>query len=229
MPTLRVATYNIAAGQNPDPKAIQRLFTEENLDLISVQEVDRHTRRNPYNMPAAIAGTRYHAAFAPAIPVMGGVYGIALFSREPLLNVTNHHYTHFGEEKRVYQHGVYEIAGTPLSVYNTHLSFETPALRQLQVAELTAAMHADPIRRQVLFGDFNMDQSRQEWDCFDPALRRANGGASGWFDTFNGRDAGMQSFAIDNILVTPNIQLSQVRVPSRILSDHQLLAATLIF
>lgn len=226
MPQLRVATFNIAGGHQPDVAAINRLFTAENLDIIGVQEIDRQTIRNPGDMPAQIADPNYHFEFAKAIDLMGGEYGIAIFSRRPLHQVYIHSYTVYGEERRVFQHGVYDVADNQLSVYNTHLSFETPALRQQQVAELLDAVKADPVPHKVILGDFNMDQDHVEWDSLGPDLHRVNGDHE-WYDTFTWRDATMKVYAIDNIIVTPNVRVAHTKMATQILSDHQMLETEL--
>ncbi|WP_225046896.1 endonuclease/exonuclease/phosphatase family protein [Lacticaseibacillus kribbianus] len=222
---LNVATFNIAGGNAPDLTAITRLCERERLDLVGLQEVDRNTRRNPYDMPALLAGQTYTYRFAAAMPLMGGEYGIATLAAGPLQASRAVAYTTHGLEPRVFQRSLYTRDGVTLAVYNTHLSFETPALRRQQAAELLAAMRAED-GPAVCFGDFNCDQSQDEWASFNP-LRRVNGNST-WFESFIGRDDTMKVMTIDNILMTPDVRFEGARLVPTILSDHRMLEAQLI-
>ncbi|MFD1432495.1 endonuclease/exonuclease/phosphatase family protein [Lacticaseibacillus yichunensis] len=226
---LHVATFNIAGGQHPDLEALQRLFSQEHLAVIGVQEVDRFTDRNPFDMPAVIGGTQYTNSFAEAMPLMGGSYGIATFADRPLAACDATHFASRGEEPRVFQRGVYHVAGHDIAVYNTHFAFEKPALRIDEAAQLLDALGADPLKEQIVFGDFNMDQRHEEWQVLAEQLNMANGQDGRWLDTYMWRDATMQQFAIDNIFTSRNLTLSNVRTVTPILSDHLMLAADVGF
>ncbi|WP_262316191.1 endonuclease/exonuclease/phosphatase family protein [Lacticaseibacillus parakribbianus] len=222
---LRVATLNIAGGNEPDLTAITRLCERERLDLVGLQEVDRFTKRADYDMAALLAGTTFDYRFAAAMPLDGGEYGIATLANGKLADSSVVSYPTHGLEPRVYQRSVFAAGDRQLAVYNTHLSFETPQLRRQQAAVLMAAVQADPLP-VVVFGDFNTDQSRSEWAMFDP-LRRVNGDCA-WYDSFIGQDQAMKVMSIDNIMMSSSLNYQGARLVPTILSDHRMLEAELL-
>ncbi|MFD1433030.1 endonuclease/exonuclease/phosphatase family protein [Lacticaseibacillus yichunensis] len=224
---VRIATFNMASGEDPDCTAVERLFVDEDLDVIGLQEIERFTARAPYDMLPIVAGRNYQWQFAPTLALMGGQYGIATFARHQISQVKIHKYGVTGEEDRVFINVVIRLGDDTLSFYNTHLSFETPAIRSAQVAELMQAVHDDKHRNKVVVGDFNMDQSLSEWEAFDSSYTRVNGNSGHWFDTYKWRDSAMKVNAIDNIILSPGINLVEAHVVRRILSDHQMLVATI--
>ncbi|BES85015.1 hypothetical protein PEC302107_33600 [Pectobacterium araliae] len=56
---------------------------------------------------------------------------------------------------------------------------------------------------------------------------QANGGEAGWIDTFHEKDPMMKVFSIDNIIVSKNIEISDVKSIRSTLSDHYPLIAKL--
>ena len=225
---MRVATFNIAGGYAPDCAAINRLVTAQAATVVGVQEVDQFTPRAPYDMAALIAGQTHAVRFDAAMPLGAGAYGLATLSAAPIVAHTATHYQAHGLEPRLYQRTVVDVASRQVAVYNTHLAFETAVLRTAQVTQLLAALAADPIRTQVVTGDFNMDQDVAEWQPFDRTLRRVNGPTQ-WVETFVGHDANMRTYAIDNILYTPDLTCSKTQLVATLLSDHRMLWADLAF
>ncbi|WP_125702463.1 endonuclease/exonuclease/phosphatase family protein [Lacticaseibacillus daqingensis] len=224
---IKVATFNLAAGEHPDCSAINRLCVESGIQILGAQELDRFSRRLPFDMPALVAGSKYRVAYAPVMPLMGGEYGIALLADQQLEAPSVYPYTVFGEEPRVFQHANYDNGRVRLSVYNTHLSFETMAIRQQQARELLTAIREDSAANIVVFGDFNMDQSHDEWQVFNKSLTRLNGGDGQWFNSFVGRDEAMKVYEIDNIMVSSNIRVVSRELVPTLLSDHRMFAAEL--
>lgn len=227
MTTIKIGTFNIAAGQQPDLEAIKRLISTYQLDVVALQEVDCYTQRQPKDMLQIIGQAYNDYAFAPTIPLLGGYYGIGVVSQLPLLTQTYTAYQHTGAEKRVYQRVSIKLGKKTIAVYNTHLAFESPEIRQQQISELLAVIQQDQSDYQIIMGDFNMDQSLAEWDIFSPTFKMANGYQNNWLETFNGRDQTMRSFAIDNILISQKLDFQEILMAPTILSDHQLLIATI--
>ena len=226
---LKSGTWNIASGLGPDLPAMAGLIQQQGLDLIGLQEVDRQTRRCPHAVAEELADyLGWQVFFAPIFPLMGGEYGLALLSRWPLQARRVIHYRAKGAEPRILQMAQLRLApGIELMVVNTHLSFETPALRQQQMRQLQQELAPVIQRRQPLLitGDFNTDQRVTEWADFKGPWQLTNGAAGQWQATFQADDPAMRTRAIDNILFANGPQLQRWQVETTPLSDHALLRA----
>ncbi|MCX2455070.1 endonuclease/exonuclease/phosphatase family protein [Lacticaseibacillus nasuensis] len=137
---------------------------------------------------------------------------------------------HWGKavEDRAYQRVVVEIEHTEVAFYNTHLSFEYDDLRLAQMKTVHDAMLADPIPYRVLTGDFNADHNTTDWAVFANEFTLANGLNGIWQDTFTGPDPNVTVRSIDNIIVSPNIFVTDVHRIDTDASDHVPLVATLV-
>lgn len=233
--TLRVATFNIAANKKPDIAQMSQLLANHTIDVVGLQEVDMNTSRNNYDMLAKFAeqGTYTHTAFQKAIDMKDGVgeYGIGLISKQELTNPSGAALNSEGiNEARAYIKAEITVDGKTVSVYNTHLTYESQEARATQMQEIKSIMDADTNEYKILFGDFNTDQSHDEINVFLSDYNIANGKDGKWFDTFNGVDATMKTNAVDNIITTRNIQVDNITMIETTLSDHNLfyLDATLL-
>lgn len=130
-------------------------------------------------------------------------------------------------EPRVYTRVVVEKEGQKIAFYNTHLSFESQAYRKKQMQQIMQAMTNDPIKYQVLVGDFNADQSTKEWDIWREKFTIANGADHIWYDTFIDEDPDMKVNSIDNIIVSKNIKIKSIKRIDSSLSDHVPLIANI--
>ena len=122
------------------------------------------------------------------------------------------------------------IHGTRVCVLNAHCSLETDFTihRKTEFEELLRAMCEEEY--VILMGDFNA-YSVSEFEIFQKAgYRIANGGEFGEFDTWPHFDkpSSWKNMAIDNIIVSRNIQILNVSVDRRDLSDHSMLIADLV-
>lgn len=131
-------------------------------------------------------------------------------------------------EPRVYQRTVIEKEGKEIAFYNTHLSWENMELRKQQMEALKKAMDEDSCDYVVAVGDFNADQSTKEFSLFADGYVYANGLDGKWLDTYTGEDDSMNVNSIDNIIVSKNITVQDVKTVSSELSDHNPLVATLL-
>ncbi|KRM79598.1 hypothetical protein FC84_GL001067 [Lapidilactobacillus dextrinicus DSM 20335] len=225
MLTINVGTYNIAAGKLPDTQAINRLLRLNKLAVVGLQEVDQFTARNHYSMTSAIAEDTYHHFFTKAIDLERGTYGIALLSDQNIITPKYAAYHAYGLERQVWQKITYSLTTSlKIAIYNTHLSFENIQLRKQQVAELLMVLKNDPNPYKIILSDFNMDQNHDEWEPFKFSYILANG-VQQWFETFNDRDENMNSYEIDNIILSKNLKLLNATEQPQILSDHNLLTA----
>jgi endonuclease/exonuclease/phosphatase family metal-dependent hydrolase len=154
-------TYNIHHAEGVDGKIdlerIAKLITDNRVDVVALQEVDRNTERTGRrDMPTELARlTNMRVAFGANISLEGGEYGNAVLSKLPFRVVTNHHLPKVvpGEQR-----GMLEvIVKSPLGRFTfcaTHLDHRRPeADRLASVAYIQQALRGK--RRVILAGDFN--------------------------------------------------------------------------
>ena len=223
MKNLWLGTFNIASGRQPDKTELSKWLREQKINILGLQEVDEFTRRTPYSMTDVVKGNYTYDYFSKAISFEEGEYGNAILSNFELSERDSHYFQHFGLEERIYQRGLIEIDGKKLAIYHTHLSFESKEIRAHQVKELLRTVKNDKANYIVILGDFNMDQTLEEWEVFHE-YQLVNGRNGIWYQTFNEPDDKMKVFSIDNIILSNNIKIEEVRVNQTHLSDHSLLA-----
>ena len=220
-----LATFNIASGRIPDTDKINQLLIEQQIDIIGLQEVDCYTSRNAKNLAKEIGKETYpFQLFGEAMPFETGKYGNAILSKYPVENYREHKFSIYGEEPRIAQVAqIYLVNNRVITICNTHLSFESIDLRQEQSAEILQTMKKFGGKYQVIVGDFNMDQSEEEWALYKKEYQLANGKNGTWLNTFHEQNVEMKKYSIDNILVSSTIDLVEVTLIETELSDHHLL------
>ena len=164
--------------------------------------------------------------FQKAIDYGGGEYGIGILSTSPLSDKGGAALGSEGiSEARAYARAVYTTEdGKEIAFYNTHLTHENKDVRQRQLAEILEIMDEDQTEYKVLTGDFNTDTDVSE---NYPMLKHydiANGYDGTWYPTC---DEDLGSMAIDNIIVSRNIEITSVEMDPQLLSDHHMLYADL--
>lgn len=157
---VRVVTWNIQIGRpNPDgPSDIGRVIeclVPLRADVVAIQEVDRgHRRSNRVDQPAALAealGGRL--AFAPAVRVGGGDYGIAVVVRGDIL-ATETVGLSGTREPRVLLVAEVAVSGRRWTIGCTHLSRNRRVARR-QLVRVFDAVAPRP-RPRVVLGDLNL-------------------------------------------------------------------------
>ena len=224
----KIASYNIAAKGN-STTAISDLVTTEGIDIVGFQEVDKNTGRNPKDMLKEIAdGAGYDQYFRKNIDYSGGEYGIGMITNTELTNKSGEDLNSGGYEGRGWQRAEITIDGKTVAVYNTHLTWEAPNIRADQMKEVLNVMEADETEYKVLTGDFNAQESNDEFDVYLRNYNIANGKDNEWLDTYIPFDASMKTNAIDNIITTRNIEINKVEAyeADGIGSDHKILIAS---
>lgn len=229
--TIRVGSFNIAANKTPDVNALRALTEEYKLEVVGLQEVDVFTSRNNYDMLTTFAGETYPSAyFSKAIDFNGGEYGIGTASKYLLEESKTVPVDSTGaKEQRVYQRSLLTKGGRTIAFYNTHLSWETWAIRSKQFEELKTALQNETAEYIIVTGDFNADQQHSEFYTFLEEVDMVNGYQGKWYDTFNGVDATMKVNSVDNILLSRNLEIEDITMVETNLSDHNLLTAELKF
>lgn len=136
MPTLTLASFNICSAHFK-----QGAYTEENLRLvaekitksrahiIALQEVDRGAARsNGVDMPARLSeltGIPYHY-FIKIRDFQGGEYGTAMLSKYPIMAAKTLNFpVSIATQGTSCGYCVLDVNGTPVTVFNTHLSVES--------------------------------------------------------------------------------------------------------
>lgn len=235
--TLRVGTWNIAAGKYSSLGEMSGVIAENSLEVVAVQEVDMFNNRNNVDMLAGLTSSELsHTDFAKFRNYEGGEFGIGFVSHYPILQSSASPLeTYELEATKVAQRIVIEKEGKQIALYNVHLSAQTPKqmtareLRQVQFLQLANMIAKDPIEYKVIMGDFNTDQDTYEFSRLLDFFNMANGRNDQWQRTYwPDDDPAMKVFAVDNILATKNIQIDNFEVVQNQLSDHYLLCADLM-
>lgn len=226
-----LASYNIAAGKNPNLEAISSQMENYGIEIAGLQEIDVNTGRNSFDMLARLAsyGTYPYTSFQKAIDFSGGQYGIGTVSSLPILETSGASYKAAIGENRVWQRSLIEKDGKQIAFYNTHLSYENTEIRKAQMLELIAAVNADEAEYKAITGDFNADQEHSEFFVFLDDFNLTNGHDGTWHDTYNQEDSTMKVFSIDNIITTRNLRLTDMGVVENSLSDHNMIWAEFLF
>ena len=215
---LTVATYNIAAGKvvNFDYSVIAADIRNSGADIVALQEVDQVTLRNGSQDTMAIlaseTGMSYYA-FAPALsPYQEGEYGVAVLSKYPIES-----YMYFDmpkvnakEEQRVLLQAEIDVNGTMLDFFVTHA--QSNSITQ----QLAAANdYISSSSKFIYAGDFNTSNysyyqaianSYTIIGSGNPILTSA-------------------SYSFDNMVISNNIQSSNVRSYNTGHSDHYMVLA----
>lgn len=164
--TLRVMTYNIHHANPPsapgviDIDTIAAVISNQQPDLVAVQEVDVFTRRAGNINEAAQLAERLnmHVYFGKAINYDGGQYGVALLSKFPLKDCITYPLPSAADttaEPRVLAVATVLLPnGRMIRFGSTHLDVKSAGNRDLQVQEIvrTAQQQSLPF---ILAGDLN--------------------------------------------------------------------------
>ena len=218
---LKVATYNIAAGRevNYDYSVIAADIRNSGADIVALQEIDQVTLRNGSQDTMAIlsaqTGMPYYE-FAPALsPYQEGEYGIAILSKYPIDS-----YMYFDlpkgsekEEQRVLLQAKIEVGGMMFDFFVTH--GQQSSIRQ----QLAAANdYISSSTKFIYAGDFNTSNysyfqaianSYTIIGSENPMLTSAN-------------------YSFDNMVISKNIQSSNVRTYNTGHSDHYMVLADVV-
>ena len=188
---VRVLVFNIHAGKDArgvdNLERVAALARETGADLALLQEVDVRTQRSGgVDQPAVLASlTGFSAAFGRTLDYQGGLYGIAVLSRWPILRDTMLQLPVSPPQGRA--GGSYEPRGAliatvgtprgPITVINTHLDASGDEHYRLQeLATLIAeAGRARETSALLMGGDFNARPDSE-------VIRRAR--AAGWQDAW---------------------------------------------
>ncbi|MFG3301593.1 endonuclease/exonuclease/phosphatase family protein [Micromonospora chersina] len=173
---LRVMTFNIhhAAGTDDvlDLSRIAQVIRDSRLDVVGLQEVDRHygARSNFVDQASWLARElNMHVVYGANLdldPLSPGQprrqYGTAILSNFPILDWDNTYLPRFANhEQRGLLRARINVRGAPVQVYNTHLQHNDAAERVAQAQAITQLI-GTPEESVVLVGDLNATPAAPE-------------------------------------------------------------------
>lgn len=184
---MRVATYNIHHGVGLDGRLdldrIARVLEHERLDLVGLQEVDRHfASRSDHvdqgrwladrlGMTVVFGANLDLGPPAPGRPRRG--YGSAVLSRFPVEATAHRLLVHDpGTEQRGVVSVRVTVAGRQLTFCTTHLDHTSRGLRRRQAADVLELLGSSPASA-VVVGDLNATARSAELRALCDTLRDA--------------------------------------------------------
>lgn len=158
--TLTVLAYNVHHGEGMDEvvdlERIAALIRNVAPDLVTLQEIDSVTTRTGAVDQAAELGrlTGLEPAYGRFMPYQGGAYGMAILSRWPIAEATNHRLPD-GEEPRTALAATVTspTTGRSLRLVGIHF-YRTAEERLAQARALQGILSPDTVPT-ILAGDFN--------------------------------------------------------------------------
>ena len=221
---LVVGTWNIKRGNGQLPMQ-GRLIENQQPDVMALQEVYRNTSGSARvdNLASLRTKDMQNMSFATALTYSGGgTYGVGLLSRYAMSKPEIIKLESGSYEQRILQRVEITVDGKKVSLYNTHMSFNSAALRKKQFAAVLRTMNADENAYKILFGDFNAKASE---------FSQLKG-----YTVINTADTKYLNYAggtiakneIDNIVVSNNITVLNSRMIENTFSDHKPLIAYLL-
>jgi uncharacterized protein YgiM (DUF1202 family)/endonuclease/exonuclease/phosphatase family metal-dependent hydrolase len=214
---LTVGTWNIKRGdgnllmqgrlvydQQPDIMGIQEAFQDLTAGNIVDNLASLKTRGMSYNV------------LSPTINYSGGgEYGNGLISKYKLRNVETFKLDSGSYEKRLLQKAEVTVGDKTVSIYNTHFTYNTSAIRAKQFKQVKEIMDDDPNKYKILTGDFNAAFS--EFSLFNDGYTVINSKDTKYYD-YSKKEINYNE--IDNIIVSDNIKVINSRIVVTKFSDH---------
>jgi endonuclease/exonuclease/phosphatase family metal-dependent hydrolase len=173
---IRVMSFNIhhAVGTDNvlDLQRIADIVRDEDVDIVGLQEVDRHwSERSDFVDQASWLAKELHmhviyGANLDMDPLEPGQprrqYGTAILSDAPILDWDNTFLPRFeGHEQRGLLRARVVVRGVPLLVYNTHLQHNNAAERVEQATAIKSLI-GTPNASVILLGDLNATPNTPE-------------------------------------------------------------------
>jgi endonuclease/exonuclease/phosphatase family metal-dependent hydrolase len=229
---LRVATYNIHHGVGVDGlldlERTAQQIEESGVDLVGLQEVDRHwSERSNFVDQATWLAERLgmHVVYGANLdldPLTPGAerrqYGTAILSRYKIRSSTNTLLPRpEGGEQRGLLQAVIKVRGLNVRVFNTHLQHDSQVERLAQVAQIRAIV-GQATESVVLLGDLNATPESAEISAITQDL------ADAWVTAGVGPgytyDAETPHARIDYVLTSAGVVARTAAVVATDASDH---------
>jgi endonuclease/exonuclease/phosphatase family metal-dependent hydrolase len=158
--TLRILAYNTHHGEGTDGvldlERIGELIAQVAPDLVALQEIDRLVERTGFVDQANEYGalTGMEALFGDFMPYQGGHYGMALLSRLPILEWTNHRLPE-GTEPRSALTATVQLPNSGREVVFSGIHFYNTEEERLAQAQTLMQLLSSESDITILAGDFN--------------------------------------------------------------------------
>lgn len=166
---LRILCYNIHYGQGTDGvydiKRLAEVINKTKPDLVALQEMDVHVKRSGrvHQLQELAKHTKMHARFGPTQHYEGGLFGNAVLSRFPILDVVIQPlpYTESTPEKVTYPRATVAVTfqgphGKALRIVSTHFQHNVPEDRVAEAKAVNALFTGkDETIPTILAGDMN--------------------------------------------------------------------------
>ncbi len=221
---LRLLAYNIHHGEGTDGKLdlprIAQIITQLEPDLVALQEVDKKVQRtNRVDQVKKLAQlTDMQAAFGKFMDYQGGQYGMAILSKYPIQQFTNHALPP-GPEPRSALAATVQLGESKqkLVFVGIHL-YRTEQERLAQATRLAEVFkdHTSPI---ILAGDFNSRPDSKPMNLLNKSWYTPDKGADRL--TFSSTNPFRE---IDYIMVRPKDRFEIIEsrvIDAPIASDHR--------
>ena len=156
---LRVLSYHIKHGHGNDGRVdltrAGELIRRLDPDLVVLQEIDNGCERSGREDQMARLGeqTGLHPRFGAFMPYQGGLYGMGLLSRFPILESRNHPLPEGPEPRTSLDARVQLPGGEELILCNVH--FYATEEERLAQARTLVGVFEDTTTPMILGGDFN--------------------------------------------------------------------------
>ena len=239
---LRVMTYNIRSGNGNLAGTADEIRTSAP-DVVALQEVDVHwaERSNFIDQASALGETLgMQVRFARIYSLAGArpedpprEFGVALLSRFPILDWSNHIITRLSTQEANPQPGPLpgfleaklDVRGTTVRVFDTHLDYRAdPRVRQQQVTDMLAYI-GDASVPTLLLGDLNAPPGAAEIQPLFERLHDAWPASAGPGLT---DPADVPEKRIDYVLVSEHFRVRSATVPVTLASDHRPVVVDLV-
>ncbi len=216
---IAVGTYNVKSGSQAMLQG--RIVKNELTDILGLQEVKKSAAGD--QTLSYKTRNMQNTSFGQALKYSnGGGYGVGLVSRYKLNSVKVYKLPSDGYEQRVLQRAEVTIGGKKVSVYNTHLSWNSAAVREKQFKEISRIMKEDKTAYKILMGDFNAKYP--EFVALGN-YEVINKPTTPYYN-YQGKEIPYNE--IDNIIVTKNIKVVNTRIVDVSYSDHKPIFAYLV-
>ncbi len=155
MKEIKVLSYNIHSGKNiwmtPTINNIISFLKNEKPDIIGIQEINENNIRG-YQVTKLQQALNYQVHFGSHVTIGNGSYGIATFSRYPIIDHSNILLPSLKEQRGLLD-TIALINDCNLHIINTHLSLNSleRAKQLLRIREYINSLN-EPF---ILVGDFN--------------------------------------------------------------------------
>jgi endonuclease/exonuclease/phosphatase family metal-dependent hydrolase len=172
---IRIVNWNIKVGMQRGLDAVRDTLRELHPDVVLLQEVDDNTVRSKHvDQARALAeglGAQFDYAFAPALELQGGSYGIAMLSRLPFQAAGVIELSNSGTNEPRTAIDAQLCAGpSPLRVVTHHADNSVTGSAN-SCNEILDTLLRSPLERTIFAGDLNQPPTESgPTACVDAGL-----------------------------------------------------------